>query len=82
MWILSSLSTLHRWDSMEVSGAVGSMGGPLSLRAQAWSHLALLFSCQTQLFEVAVPTSMRSNLYRICYSPWGQGILHLQLLAW
>lgn len=32
---------------------------------------AVLFS-DTDYLKWLFPTSMRSNLYRICYSPWGQ----------
>lgn len=32
----------------------------------------LSFFSDTDYLKWLFPTSMRSNLYRICYSPWGQ----------
>lgn len=49
MWILSSLSHLHRWGSMEVSGHCGIHRRPWVLGGtEASGHLELPFSCQTQ----------------------------------
>lgn len=72
-WILSSRCPLHRWDSMEVSGHCGLHRGSMSgaQRVEAtWRCLS--FFSDTDYLKWLFPTSMRSNLYRICYSPWGQ----------
>jgi len=52
---------------------VGSIGGP-----EVWGNTGLgpldtaVLLPDTDYLKWLFPTSMRSNLYRICYSPWGQ----------
>lgn len=53
---------------------MGSMGGgTLSLEGTSLepAGTAVLLP-DTDYLKWLFPTSMRSNLYRICYSPWGQ----------
>lgn len=72
-WILSSPSPRHRWDSMGVSGHGGLHGRPwLAGHQGLWSLGTAILLPDTDYLKWLFPTSMRSNLYRICYSPWGQ----------
>ena len=66
--LLSTDGTVRRWV-----GTQGSIGGPWVLRAHSSGPLGTAFLLpDTNYLKWLFPTSMRSNLYRICYSPWGQ----------
>lgn len=81
---LLSVMDEHNVDSFISlsSPQMGQYGGEWSLwvpqKASCPGHrglrplgIVVLFS-DTDYLKWLFPTSMRSNLYRICYSPWGQ----------
>lgn len=58
---------------MEVSGYYGLHRGPEFGGHKGWGPLGTtVLLPDTDYLKWLFPTSMRSNLYRVCYSPWGQ----------
>lgn len=56
----------------EWAGPAGAVGGSVSGHRGLRPLGFVVLSLDTDYLKWLFPTSMRSNLYRICYSPWGQ----------